>query len=167
MSFKFCSSLEKALMHHPDPFLILTSRATTSEMVISLFLYCLTVQPVVAVEDFPVIWHMMNWNDFWFHSWPPSSCMHNLARIMSQIIISAMIHQLMKWPIISAAKSTSWCEQWFECLGFYWEHWNFWVDLLIFSPCIWCELHANTLQLSWCSCQYSSFYIFASEEQIN
>ncbi|XP_052661095.1 uncharacterized protein LOC128149657 [Harpia harpyja] len=47
-----------------------------------------------------------------------SSCLRP-ARIMSQIIMTAMIHQLMKWPIISAAKSASWCEQWFECLGFY------------------------------------------------
>lgn len=155
-------------MHHSDPFLLFTSRVIASEMEIRLRNSYLAVQPVrwlaaCSTDDFPVIWHMMNWNDFWLHSWSPSSCMHNLARIMSRII---MVPQLMKWPIISADNSAPWCELWFECrllLG---------VPKLLsgffcFSPCIWCELHANASQLSWYPCQYSNFHTFASEEQIN
>lgn len=65
----FSSSLQKTLMHHSDPSLLLASRAMAGEREISVG-ECLPAQPVhcllpaAATEAFPVIWHTMNRNDF-------------------------------------------------------------------------------------------------------
>lgn len=112
----FSSSLQKTLEHGSDPSLLLPSRALAGEREISVMGMPACTACTACCQQLLKLsqWSGTRWTGkiSGFTPEPPNplpaqSSMHNLAGIMSQLIILLWLAQLMKWPMVRAANSAS------------------------------------------------------------